>query len=232
MSVAKHLNIKLTEYDRIIRTFIPNYEEMLSEAATRLLLLKRRQPVLVDLGIGTGALTAKCLAVVPEARVIGVDADADMLALARRRLSRDPGRQPDLRQSDFLDFEWRHCDAAVASLALHHIMTTASKKEFYRRCFAALRNGGFLIQADCMPSQEGRLAAQELKSWEAHLCKTYSRRQAQNFFKAWAGEDTYFSLPDEMAMLHSAGFAVEVAWRRAPFAVLWAYKPRMRSKRR
>jgi tRNA (cmo5U34)-methyltransferase len=226
MSVAKHLNIKLTEYDRMIRTFIPHYEEMLTEAAARLLLVKKRQPTLVDLGIGTGALAAKCLAVRPEAQLIGVDTDAEIMALARRRLSRSSHHELDLRQSDFLEFDWCRCDVAVASLSLHHIVTAASKKKFYGRCFAALRNGGFLVQADCMPSQETRLAAQERRSWEAHLCQTYSRRRAQSFFKAWASEDTYFSLREEMAMLQSAGFAAEVAWRRAPFAVLWAYKPR------
>ena len=33
MGVASHLGIQLTEYDRRIRTFIPDYEEMLDAAA-------------------------------------------------------------------------------------------------------------------------------------------------------------------------------------------------------
>ncbi len=230
MSAAKHLNIKLAEYDRRIRTFIPNYEEMLNEAASRLRSLKKRQPVLVDLGIGTGALAARCLAIQPQARLIGIDADADMLVWARRRLRRNGHRQPDLKQSDFLELEWNRCDAVVSSLALHHIAAPASKRNFYARCFAALRLGGILILADCMPSQDRRLATQEFELWEAHLRHTYTPRQTRGFFKAWAREDSYFSLPEEMAMLRSAGFGVEVAWRRGLFAVLWAYKPRSKSK--
>ncbi len=40
------------------------------------------------------------------------------------------------------------------------------------------------------------------------------------YFRAWASEDRYFPLSQELAMLGRAGFEVEVAWRRAPFAVL------------
>lgn len=229
MSVAKHLNIQLREYDRRIRSFIPNYEEMLHEAASRLRLLKKHAPVLVDLGIGTGALAMRCLAVKPRARLVGVDGDGDVLAWARRRLQRG-GRRLALQQSDFLAYEWQRCDAVVSSLALHHIATPASKQGFYARCFAALREGGFLIHADCMPSQDQRLAAQEFELWEAHLRRTYSPRQTRGYFNAWAREDSYFSLPEEMAMLRKAGFSVEVAWRRGLFAVLWAHKSRARKK--
>ena len=86
MSVSQHLNIKLSEYDQRIRTFIPNYEEMLNEVAAPVTLVKKPQPTLVDFGIGTGALTARCLQFAPQARIIGIDADPDILALARRRL--------------------------------------------------------------------------------------------------------------------------------------------------
>ena len=53
MSVATHLGIDLAEYDARIRSFIPDYEEMLAVAAAAVPAQAR---TIVDLGIGTGAL--------------------------------------------------------------------------------------------------------------------------------------------------------------------------------
>ena len=86
MGHAAHLGIKLHEYDSRIRTFIPDYEEMLDQAAETVARLGRRKPRIVDLGTGSGALAARCLAAVPGARVTGIDADAGMLGLATRRM--------------------------------------------------------------------------------------------------------------------------------------------------
>src|SRR4026208_979520 len=66
MSVASHLGIRLADYDARIRTFIPDYEEMLGVAAAA---IPARTRTIVDLGIGTGALSARCLAPAPAARV-------------------------------------------------------------------------------------------------------------------------------------------------------------------
>ena len=83
MGVASHLGITLTEYDSRIRTFIPHYEEMLDVAAAAIPPSAR---TIVDLGVGTGALSARCLAVARQARTVGIDLDPDILALAGRRL--------------------------------------------------------------------------------------------------------------------------------------------------
>ena len=61
MGVATHLGIKLADYDSRIRTFIPHYEEMLDVAAAA---IQPRARTIVDLGIGTGALSARCHAYV------------------------------------------------------------------------------------------------------------------------------------------------------------------------
>lgn len=225
MSVAQHLKIKLSEYDQRIRTFIPNYEEMLGEVAATTALVEKKQPVLVDLGIGTGALAARCLAVSPQARVVGVDSDPDILALAQRRLARKRAQQPSLMQGNFLESALPRCEAMVATLALHHIAEAKTKQRFYARCFAALRRGGIFANGDCFMAENSKLSQRYMKMWEKHLRQFYSLRQTQGFFAAWADEDTYFPLPQELAMLQAVGFEVEVTWRRAPFAVVMGRKP-------
>src|SRR5471030_3235528 len=116
MGVATHLGIKLTEYDSRIRTFIPHYEEMLDVAAAA---ISPRARAIVDLGIGTGALSARCLQTAPRARTTGIDVDPDILALAARRL----GSRATLVTGSFLRAPLPPCNALVASYALHHVRT-------------------------------------------------------------------------------------------------------------
>src|SRR5438128_10592208 len=108
VSVATHLGIRLTEYDQRIRTFIPHYEEMLDAAAAAVGTGPR---TIVDLGIGTGALAARCLTGARRASVIGIDADRDILSLAARRL----GTRARLTWGTFFRAPLPHADAIVAS---------------------------------------------------------------------------------------------------------------------
>lgn len=225
MSVAQHLKIKLSEYDHRIRTFIPNYDEMLDEVAATMALVEKKQPAIVDLGIGTGALAMRCLAISLQARVVGLDSDPDILALARRRLSQKRAQKPTLIQGNFLESSLPRCDAMVATLALHHIAEAKTKQRFYAQCLAALRRGGIFANGDCFMAENPKLSQCYMEIWGKHLRQFYSPRQTQGFFAAWAEEDTYFPLAQELAMLKAGGFEVEVTWRRAPFAVVMGRKP-------
>lgn len=224
-SVAGHLGINLSEYDRRIRTFIPHYAELVAVVAAVPSLVRARSPAIVDLGIGTGALAGRCLAANPKATLTGIDADPEILAAARHRLRRYRGRLR-LVHGSFRDTALPRSDAIVATLALHHIRSAAAKRHFYRRCHAALRRGGVLASGDAFLAGDPVLNQSFIDTWLRHMARTYGSLQARRFLKSWAGEDRYFPLKQEVAMLEDAGFTVEVAWRRPPFAVVIGRKGR------
>ncbi|MBI4500955.1 MAG: class I SAM-dependent methyltransferase [Gemmatimonadetes bacterium] len=219
MSVARHLGIKLAEYDQRIRTFIPYYGEILDAVAEALGPSRTRSPRVVDLGIGTGALAARCLAALPRGRILGIDSDPDMLETARRRLARHAGRIQ-LTRGNFLQTPIPRSDAIVASFALHHIRSTAAKERFYRACRAALAKNGLLVTGDVFLSDDPALVDRHFQRWRAHLERSYGARKAGKFLEMWAREDRYFPLTVELRLLERAGFRPEVVWRRAPFAVV------------
>jgi SAM-dependent methyltransferase len=236
MGAASHLGINLREYDARIRTFIPRYETMLDEAASMMRLVGRA-PLVVDLGIGTGALSARVLAAAPRARIIGVDSDDAMLAVAHRRLGsrlvavhgnfeRVLGRSAKAfaLPSSFALPDGRAIDAMTASFALHHVRTRRRKASLYRRAHRALRRGGLLVSADCYPASDPRLRASDREAWLAHLQQSYSRKESIGFFRAWARDDVHFTLDEELAMLRAAGFRTDVPWRTESFAVVLALK--------
>ena len=221
MSVASHLQIPLDEYDARIRTFIPGYEQMLDAGARALRALATRAPVIVDLGTGTGAFASRCISVRSDANVIAIDEDAAILDIARQRLARDRG-VASFVQGSFLDVTLPRCDAIVASLAFHHVRTLERKQQLYRDCRDALASNGLLVLVDCFVAADARLAELEREAWRGHLRCSYSESETDAYFAAWAMEDVYFSLVQELAMLRDAGFAPEVVWRVAPFAVIAA----------
>jgi ubiquinone/menaquinone biosynthesis C-methylase UbiE len=224
VSVAAHLNIALDEYDARIRTFIPGYEDMLAAAARPLRVLAAPSPTIVDLGIGTGALAARCLGVVERGTLIGIDVDGAILDVARERLQH-VGGDATFRQGSFVELPVPSCDAVVASLALHHVQDLSEKHALYRRIRVSLRPGGLLVTADCFPSTDAELARVEHAFWRAHLRQTSSDDETDGFFAGWAAEDRYVPLEQELAMLRDAGFAPEVVWRLAPMGVIAARCP-------
>ena len=212
MGVAAHLGIDLAEYDARIRTFIPYYEEMLDVAAVA---LNPKVGTIVDLGIGTGALSASCGRRVQNAEFVGIDSDPEMLKAAATRIS---GAR--LICGSFQRCEIPACDAVVASFALHHVRSRKAKSALYRRIAARLRRGGQLINVDCQPAQEKNLAQQQFAAWKQYLQLSYDEGQANDFLFAWSKEDAYLPLEVELSLMSKAGFHVEVLWRKDAFSVL------------
>jgi tRNA (cmo5U34)-methyltransferase len=220
MSVASHLGMSPAAYDRRIRGLIPYYDECIRETADALALAERPVRRIVDLGIGTGTLSRACLEAQPRARVVGIEIDPSMAAMARQRLGALSTRVT-IRHGSFVDAALPACDALVATYALHHIRSRRLKAAFYARCFKALRPGGVLVSGDCFPPSSPRAFARDVDRWVTHLSRSLgSRARARAEFDSWAEEDTYVPLQDEVRMLTRAGFRVDVAWRRSPFAVL------------
>jgi ubiquinone/menaquinone biosynthesis C-methylase UbiE len=213
MSVAAHLGIDLAEYDARIRTFIPYYEEMLDVAADAVPVSAK---TIVDVGTGTGALASRCLSRVPEVRIVGIDADSDVVAVAARRL----GERATFLNGSFLTVDIPRCDVIASSFALHHVRTRQAKGRLYIRFRQSLRKAGRLIVVDCQPSARPAFARAQFADWDAHLRGTYSPAEAKQLLAAWSHEDVYVPLETEIALMNRGGFGVDVLWRKGAFAVL------------
>jgi SAM-dependent methyltransferase len=214
------LAVSPSGYDRRIRQYLPHYDELIAETTRALRYSLRPIRLIVDLGVGTAALSRACLDEVPSARVWGIDEDAAMLAIAKARLGRRASRAT-LIAGSFLATPIPPCDAIVASYALHHIRSTRAKQAFYTRCFRALRPGGVLAVGDCAPASTARGFEQELDAWIAHMASSCGgTSKARRLYRSWGNEDTYLPLALEQRLLERAGFQVDVPWRRSPFAVI------------
>ena len=222
--VAGHLGVAADEYDRTIRMFIPNYERMI---ATVVHWLDGHVPaggLVVDLGAGTGGLSAAILNALPDVRVRLVDVDPNMLEIAATRCAAHAGRY-DLRHARFQD-PLPRCQAVVASLALHHVATHTEKRELYRAISNALEPGGLIVVADALVYPEGPERRRMIEDLYAHMERNgITAAEADRHLAQWAQEDFYVPLPDELALIAAAGFArPDCFWRDGLIAVYGASK--------
>lgn len=92
----------------------------------------------LDIGCGTGRVTEALLALVPHGRVLAMDASADMVALARRRL----GDRAQVWCQDVLDLDLDEPVDAIVSTATLHWVTDHDR--LWARLARALRPDGVL----------------------------------------------------------------------------------------
>jgi len=112
-------------------------QEWASDVLSRLAGTAQDATVL-DVGCGTGRVTEALLALVPRGRVLALDASADMVELARRRL----GDRAKVWCQDVLDLDLEEPVDAVLSTATLHWVTDHDR--LWTRLAGALRPGGKL----------------------------------------------------------------------------------------
>lgn len=223
-SVAEHLQVQISDYDRFIRTVIPDYDTM---RGVQLELLSRCIPAggrVLDLGGGTGALAAAVAGRLPTVHVEIWDTDPEMLQIAEGRCAEFGGRVT-LVQRSFAE-TLPECDAVVACIALHHVKDLAAKGSIYTNIFCALRPGGIFANADCVMSEVETVRAESFAHWTEFMASRGATPELirQNFAN-WAREDYYPSVARELGLLQAAGFAEpDIFWRRAPFTVFGGVK--------
>jgi len=223
-SVQTHLGTHAADYDRVIRTWIPGYETMLSTIGWWLSRVVPADGRIVELGGGTGALADAVLAKLPKIHIELWDVDAKMLAVADERL-RNFSDRVTLREKSFTD-KLDTCDAVIATLSLHHIPTLDAKCAVYRNIFEALSPGGIFLNGDCTLDAAEPSHSVMLRYWLDFMATNgITEAEGRKHFADWASEDTYQPMFDELRILAQAGFRhPEVYWREGPFAVYGGIK--------
>jgi len=109
----------------------------------------RRDATVLDVGCGTGRVTEQLLELVPDGRVLAIDASQEMVALARRRL----GERAQVWCQDVLELELEDTvDVVVSTATLHWV---PDHDRLWRTLARALRGGG-VLEAQC--GGEGNIA--------------------------------------------------------------------------
>jgi tRNA (cmo5U34)-methyltransferase len=181
-------------YDEWIRADVPAYDELQRQVADASAGVQAER--ILDLGVGTGTTARAVLAVHPGARLIGIDASAEMLERARRDLP--AASVEDLAVARLEDaLPAGPFDLVVSSLAVHHL-DGVGKGDLFARVAETLRPGGRFVLGDVVVPE----------------------RPEEAITPVSPGFDFPERPEDQIAWLEAAGLTARVAWRRGDLAVL------------
>ncbi len=206
------------DYDRNRRQLVPCFDEFYGTALALIPYSRNASFRLLDLGAGTGLVSALVAEAFPNVQLTLVDISAEMLSKARQRFA----NRPDVR-FEVIDLEHQHLDGqfdvAISALALHHIEPNHLRPMF-RSVYEVLVSGGKLINADqtlgTTPENERKYAQAWLEGVKAKGSTDADVDAALERMKA----DKTATLEDQLRALREAGFDhVDCWYKNYRFAV-------------
>jgi tRNA (cmo5U34)-methyltransferase len=223
--IREHFEEEARGFDDLILRLIPRYDEMIDAMIAAIPFPPSQALRVIDLGCGTGTVALRVKQQFPNARITCLDLAENMLALARAKLAPYDGIQ--FEQGDFLSHPFTGpYDAAVSSLALHHLQTDDDKRNFYRRLYAALAPGGFFWTADAALGATPALNQMYMEKWKEFMRRSMTEAQIEERFAKDAQEDRPAMLTDHFRWMEQAGFVTpEVVWKYFYCGVYGAHKP-------
>ena len=150
MTVGSLFGEAARDYDRARRQLVPGFDRFYGAVLESVPFMEGQEIKVLDLGAGTGLLSAMVAEKFPRSRVTLVDISVEMLRVARQRFIREPGRF-EFRTMDYarksLPSEDGGYDLVVSALSIHHL-THGDKKELFGKVRRSLAVGGYFVNAD------------------------------------------------------------------------------------
>lgn len=207
-------------YDRTRRQLVPCFDEFYRVAVELVPFPRDGVLDVVDLGAGTGLLSAFLADAFPRARFTLVDVSDEMLARARARFA-DAGDRFSYVVADYGTTPLpRDVQLVVSALSIHHL-PDERKRDLFARIHSALVPGGTFVNADQILGATRGIEERNRAAWlaatrrlgvpEADLAAAIERMR----------HDRPARLHDQLRWLGQAGFRdVDCAFQWYGFAVM------------
>ncbi|MGI0156246.1 MAG: class I SAM-dependent methyltransferase, partial [Thermoplasmata archaeon] len=144
--MRREFDLEAHRYDRTARASMPGYSDLHRTLIWGIPFVPTRSFRLLELGVGTGTLTAQILDTFPQAQVTGIDLSPRMISHARAKL-RPHRDRVELIAGDLGAFKEGTYEVVVSALAIHHLRD-ADKWRLFRRVYRSLPSGGYFGDAD------------------------------------------------------------------------------------
>jgi tRNA (cmo5U34)-methyltransferase len=206
-------------YDLSRRQLVPPFDDFYSTVVESI----RHEPGaairVLDLGAGTGLLSALVARAFPRARITLVDVSPEMLGVARRRFADEPERF-ELRVLDYgrepLPGEY---EVVISALSIHHLDGTG-KRELFRKIYGVLCAGGVFVNADQVLGSTPEIEARYRETWLRQVRERGVGEEDLAAALVRMGEDEPSTLKEQTAWLEEAGFwQVDCPYKNYSFAV-------------
>jgi tRNA (cmo5U34)-methyltransferase len=181
-------------------------------------------PAILDIGAGTGLLSAMVLQKFPDARMTLMDIAANMLDVAKERFSDRKNIRYVVSDYSVSDLGGPY-DLVCSALSIHHL-DTEDKRRLFLRIFAALRPGGMFVNADQADGETPYFRERYMVYWNEFLKNgPLNTEENREILKRRESLDRNEKLSVQLGWLREAGFSdVDVVYRNRTFIVTLARK--------
>ena len=221
-AVREQFEQRAFDYDGLIPRLIPRYREQ-HDLILQLIPFETNAHIKVlDLGAGTGILSALILQAFPQANILAFDIAEKMLKVCQTNLSAYQERLT-LQQGNFAEDNFGNgYDLVVSGLAIHHL-DSAGKQTLFKKLFQSMNSGGILLIRDIVTAATPRLTEQYEQLWRQYI--KASGEDDAAWFQNYLKEDIPSSVEEQTRWLSEAGFADTAChWRHLNFAIFGGVK--------
>ncbi len=198
-------------YDRARRQLVPPFDDFYGAAVGAIPYRLEDDIRVLDLGAGTGLLSAMVARAFPRVRITLADVSPQMLGGARQRFADDPARF-ELRVMDYAEEPLSgEYDAVVSALSIHHL-DADEKRELFCKAYGVLREGGVFVNADQVLAETPEIEARYREAWLRQVRERGVSEEDLSAALVRMREDKSSTLDEQRAWLEEAGFREVGCW--------------------
>jgi tRNA (cmo5U34)-methyltransferase len=218
LGAAEAFSAHAPQYTALRRRLVPGYDQFYGAVVDVLSLSARPPRRVLDLGAGTGLLSAAVLSAFPDVSIELLDGSEPMLGEAAERLGDAVSAVHVADMSNELpDGPF---DAIVSALAIHHL-ADADKRRLFSRVHAALVPGGVFVNAEQVAGPNDALTTIYTSMWERD-CRALGATDGElDGARARMRYDRCADAESQLDWMREAGFiAADCVYKSWRFAVL------------
>jgi tRNA (cmo5U34)-methyltransferase len=216
-------NATASRYDAQRQWVIPDIDGFYG-AAVKAANWPGSSPTILDIGAGTGLLSALLMERYPGATLTLLDISDQMLEVAKKRFSSNPRTRYITGDYSARDLGGRY-DLICSALSIHHLLHK-DKQALFRRVYDALNPNGVFVNADQAAGETAALDRQYLQYWDEFVCNgPLSKDEQAEILKRRAALDKNAKLSVQLGWLRCCGFLdVDVVYCNRIFVVITGRK--------
>ncbi|MCQ1534874.1 class I SAM-dependent methyltransferase [Methanosarcina sp. KYL-1] len=210
------------KYDEQRKKFIPCFDDFYGTAVS-VASVDAENPSILDIGAGTGLLSAFLMERYPGASFTLIDISEKMLDVAKERFGNNSNVKYIAADYSKYDFVEKY-DLVVSAVSIHHL-EDEEKKELYSKSYSILKENGVFINADQVHGETPFIENLNKTTWRQRIESSGLSEEEilAGYERVKLDKDS--SLAQQLDWLKEAGFCdVSCIYKYYQFAVMFGRK--------
>lgn len=209
-------------YDEQRKKLVPCFDDFYGTSVS-VASVDTETPNILDVGAGTGLLSAFLMERYPEASFTLIDISEKMLDMAKERFRSNSEVKYIAADYSKYNFTEKY-DMVVSALSIHHL-EDEEKREFYKRSYSILKENGIFINADQVHGETPFIDNLNKATWRQYVENSGLTEEEIKAGYERTKLDKDIKLDQQLDWLKESGFCdVSCIYKYYQFAVMFGRK--------